>query len=93
MKNGNGEDYDVLVVGGGIRVTRFNIVVESSSLADLFTGMYRLIAAYTYLKLAPKTNLLILDDGRSAGSGAPSASTQTFLRRSATVCLSTASNL
>ncbi|EFZ03299.1 flavin-binding monooxygenase-like protein [Metarhizium robertsii] len=47
-------------------------------------GIYRLIAAYTYPKLAPETNLLILDDGRSAGSGAPSASTQTFLRRSAT---------
>ncbi|KID93457.1 hypothetical protein MAJ_10579, partial [Metarhizium majus ARSEF 297] len=46
MKSGNEEDYDVLIIGG---------------------GMYGLIAAYTYLKLAPETNLLILDDGQSIG--------------------------
>ena len=35
--------------------------------ADPITGWYGLIAAYTYLKLAPETNLLIVDDGKTIG--------------------------
>jgi dimethylaniline monooxygenase (N-oxide forming) len=36
-------------------------------LANLPTGWYGLIAAYTYLKLAPETKLLIVDDGETIG--------------------------
>jgi dimethylaniline monooxygenase (N-oxide forming) len=36
-------------------------------LADLAPGWYGLIAAHTYLKLAPETKLIIVDDGETIG--------------------------
>ena len=54
--------YDLVIIGAGMCGNS-----GKNKCTDRYIGWYGLIAATTYLRLAPNTRLLILDDGKSIG--------------------------
>lgn len=70
------ENFDVVLVGAGMYLENlFSLTNASSAISSIHLGVgltddsgwYGLVAARTYLELAPKTNLLIVDDGATIG--------------------------